>query len=597
MNLAKPGRLLLGSGPALMATALFAFLWFSGSLSPSPMVVAVGLTMSLLGLLPLLLRFLHREGAAIADAGWRERIAATTFERAADGFCVFDDKGMVIANDAALAMFGASRRDQVEGVHPASFSPEFQKDGRTSAERAAEEIGLTIKNGTNRFEWTHCRLDGVPFDVLVTLVALEIRGRPLIACYWQDITDRVKARKAEEEERRATAARRQREAAVAQEIVKLVDAVAAGDLSSRLDLADKDGFYQTMSAGINRLTDTVQTAISDIARVVGALAEGDLNQRITKTYQGAFDNLKSDVNTTSAKLHEIVGAIGEATEAISQAATEVSLGSTDLAERTEEQASSLEQTAASMEELGATVRTSAKHAQRANTMAANAQSAAKQGGVVAESAIDAMKHIAEASRRITDIIGVIDEIAFQTNLLALNAAVEAARAGDAGKGFAVVAQEVRVLAQRSAQASKEIKTLILNSDNQVQNGVELVKNAGESLGGIAKDVQQVAALISEIAAASSEQASALDQINASVASMDEMTQKNAALVEETSAAAQAMAEQTSGLRQQVAFFKFTGARQGAAPVTRRQAPTAKPSESPALRHAKNAQRDRTGNKV
>ena len=367
-----------------------------------------------------------------------------------------------------------------------------------------------------------------------------------------------------ESERRAAEAQRLREQAIGQEIAALIDAVSKGNLTSRIDLAGKDGFYKTMSEGINRLTDTVQGTIADIARVLGALAEGDLNQRITKEYQGAFDKLKTDVNATSAKLGEIVGQISEATEAISQASAEVSSGSADLAERTEQQASSLEETAASMEELGATVRTSAENAQRANKMAGNARGAAEQGGVVAGSAIDAMKQIADASRKITDIIGVIDEIAFQTNLLALNAAVEAARAGDAGKGFAVVAQEVRVLAQRSAQASKEIKTLILNSDNQVQNGVELVKKAGDSLDGIAKGVQQVAALIGEIAMASQEQASALDEINSAVASMDEMTQKNAALVEETTAAAQSMSGQASDLRQQMSFFKLAGGGQRSA---------------------------------
>ena len=357
-------------------------------------------------------------------------------------------------------------------------------------------------------------------------------------------------------ERRAAEAQRLREQAIGQEIAALIDAVSKGDLTSRIDLGGKDGFYRTMSDGINRLTDTVQGAITDIARVLGALAEGDLNQRITKDYQGAFDKLKTDVNATSLKLGEIVGQISDATEAISQASAEVSAGSSDLAERTEQQASSLEETAASMEELGATVRSSADSAQRANKMAGEARGAAEQGGVIAGSAIDAMKKIADASRKITEIIGVIDEIAFQTNLLALNAAVEAARAGDAGKGFAVVAQEVRVLAQRSAQASKEIKTLILNSDNQVQTGVDLVKKAGDSLSGIAGSVQQVASLISEIAGASQEQASALDEINSAVAAMDEMTQKNAALVEETTAAAQSMAGQASDLRHQVAFFKL-----------------------------------------
>ncbi len=369
-----------------------------------------------------------------------------------------------------------------------------------------------------------------------------------------------------EAERKAADAQRQRDLAVGKEIADLISAVSRGDLASRLNLSDKEGFYKTMSEGINSLTDTVQTAISDIARVIKALAEGDLSQRITKDYQGAFDSLKNDINTTSVKLSEIVGQIGDATEAISQASAEVSSGSTDLAERTEQQASSLEETAAAMEELGATVRTSSENAQTANNKATEARGAAEQGVTVAGSAIDAMKKIAEASRKITEIIGVIDEIAFQTNLLALNAAVEAARAGDAGKGFAVVAQEVRVLAQRSAQASKEIKTLITNSDNQVQNGVELVKKAGDSLSGIAKGVQDVASLIRDIASASKEQTSALDEINTAVATMDEMTQKNAALVEETTAAAQSMAGQASDLRQQMSFFKSAGTTRPIAPV-------------------------------
>ncbi|MEI6557446.1 MAG: methyl-accepting chemotaxis protein [Rhodospirillaceae bacterium] len=393
-----------------------------------------------------------------------------------------------------------------------------------------------------------------------------------VAVFKQNAIEKVRMDEAErqrlEAERQAAEAQRAREQVIGIEIATLIDAVSRGELTSRLDLAGKDGFYRTMSEGINRLTDTVQTAIADIARVVGALAQGDLNQRITAQYQGAFDGLKRDINATSEKLAEIVGDITRSTEAISQASAEVSSGSADLAERTEQQASSLEQTAASMEELGATVRSASEGAQRANRMASDARGSAEQGGVVAGQAVEAMKRIEEASRKITEIIGVIDEIAFQTNLLALNAAVEAARAGDAGKGFAVVAQEVRVLAQRSAQASKEIKTLILDSDHQVQNGVDLVRQAGASLTGIVAGVQQVAKLISEIAAASAEQASALDEINSAVASMDEMTQKNAALVEETTAAAQSMTGQAGDLTELVSFFKLD---QGRAAPPRPQA--------------------------
>ncbi|CAO3413193.1 methyl-accepting chemotaxis protein [Azospirillum doebereinerae] len=359
-----------------------------------------------------------------------------------------------------------------------------------------------------------------------------------------------------EAERRAAEAQRLREQAIGEEIAGLIDAVSKGDLERRIDLNGKEGFYRTMSDGINRLTDTVESVIADLGEVLSALAQGDLNSRVTRDYQGAFQRVKTDVNATSAKLAEIVGQITQAADTIASAAAEVSLGSSDLADRTEQQASSLEETAASMEELGATVRSNADNAQRANIMAADARTAAESGNGVTGSAIDAMRRIEESSRKITDIIGVIDEIAFQTNLLALNAAVEAARAGDAGRGFAVVAQEVRQLAQRSAQASKEIKGLILDSDSQVKDGVDLVKKAGGALNGIVSGVHQVATLIAEMASASAEQATALDEINATVASMDEMTQKNAALVEETTAAAQAMSGQAGDLKGLIGFFKL-----------------------------------------
>ncbi|MEI7607221.1 MAG: methyl-accepting chemotaxis protein [Rhodospirillaceae bacterium] len=319
-----------------------------------------------------------------------------------------------------------------------------------------------------------------------------------------------------------------------------------------------------------------ERGMAECVEVLNAVAGGDLTTRMTLQYKGTFGQIQTALNATVDQLADLVNNITGAANSINSAAGEVSSGSTDLAERTEQQASSLEEIAASMEELGATVRTSSDNAQRANKMAGDARGAAEQGGVVADSAIEAMKKIAEASRKITEIIGVIDEIAFQTNLLALNAAVEAARAGDAGKGFAVVAQEVRVLAQRSAQASKEIKTLITNSDNQVQAGVEQVKKAGDSLGGIAKSVQEVAALISDIAAASREQTSALDEINSSVAAMDEMTQKNAALVEETTAAAQSMAGQASDLEEQMAFFTVSEGAARAAPPPRAPAHRALP---------------------
>lgn len=355
-------------------------------------------------------------------------------------------------------------------------------------------------------------------------------------------------------ERQASDDLRRREAAIGQEIAALIDSVSQGDLAQRIDLAGKDGFYRVMSEGVNRLTQTIAVVIADLSEVLSALAQGDLNQRIDKDFRGAFATVKTNVNATADKLAEVVGQLESATDAIANAAAEVSGGNTDLSERTEQQASNLEETAAALEQLGATVRTSAENAQRANVMVVEARKDAESGGAVADAAVESIKQIEESSRKISEIIGVIDEIAFQTNLLALNAAVEAARAGDAGRGFAVVAQEVRVLAQRSAQASREIKALILSSGAQVQNGVAMVTKAGAALTGIVQGVQHVAGLIGEIAGASREQTTALDEINAAVAQMDETTQKNAGLVEETTAAARAMSEQADNLRLLMGFF-------------------------------------------
>jgi len=349
------------------------------------------------------------------------------------------------------------------------------------------------------------------------------------------------------------------ELAIETEISTMVEAAVRGDFSQRIDVAGKAGFFKLVSEGINRLAGNVAGVADELAAALESLSQGDLSRRIDKQYEGVFHRLKEDFNATIEKLSEIVRRINAASEAIGTASREVAAGSLDLAERTEQQASNLEETAASMEQLAATVRSNADNAQQVNAFAADARAAAEKGGQVAASAEDAMRRIEESSRKISDIIGVIDEIAFQTNLLALNAAVEAARAGDAGRGFAVVAQEVRNLAQRSAQASKEIKGLILHSGSQVRDGVDLVRSAGTTLTDIVSGISRVADLVSEIARATSEQASGLDEVNNAVAQMDEMTQKNAALVEESAAAARSLEEQAAALRQQMAFFALDAA--------------------------------------
>ncbi|MBI1208715.1 MAG: HAMP domain-containing protein [Azospirillum sp.] len=350
---------------------------------------------------------------------------------------------------------------------------------------------------------------------------------------WQDLTD---------------------ELAIEEEIRGMVESAVRGDFNRRIALDGKVGFFEAVSHGINQLAANVAGAAEELAGMLEALAKGDLSRRMARSYEGVFLRLKDDFNRTSDNLAEIVGRINEATATISAVAAEVAAGSGDLSERTEQQASSLEETAASMEQLAATVRSNADNAQQLNGFAHDARTAAERGSQVAGDAVEAMRRIEASSRKISDIIGVIDEIAFQTNLLALNAAVEAARAGDAGRGFAVVAQEVRQLAQRSAQASKEIKALIGESSSHVQDGVELVRGAGGALAEIVSAVGRVADLVHEIARATTEQANGVEEINRAVAQMDEMTQKNAALVEQSTAAARSMEDQAEALTELMVFF-------------------------------------------
>ncbi|SEH35527.1 methyl-accepting chemotaxis protein [Magnetospirillum fulvum] len=371
-------------------------------------------------------------------------------------------------------------------------------------------------------------------------------------------------RAAEDAQRTQEEVQRKRETAIVAEVAEVAKAASSGDLDRRIDLLGKDGFLLNLCEGVNNLIALTGAALKDVAGVLSAVADGDLTRRINGDYAGVFGQLKADVNRTADKLFEVVSNINEATVQITSAASEVAAGSQDLSERSEQQASALEETAASMEELAATVRQNSANAQQANQLAAGAREVAASGGQVVTDAIGAMARIESSSQKIEDIVGMIDEIAFQTNLLALNAAVEAARAGDAGKGFAVVAQEVRNLAQRSAQASKEIKGLIAESSSQVRNGADLVKGAGRTLEEILGSVKRVADIVAEIAAASAEQASGIDQVNEAVTQMDEMTQQNAALVEESTAAAHSLEEQSRHLGEVMAFFN-TGEAAAAAP--------------------------------
>ncbi|MFA6179422.1 MAG: methyl-accepting chemotaxis protein, partial [Candidatus Methylopumilus sp.] len=299
------------------------------------------------------------------------------------------------------------------------------------------------------------------------------------------------------------------------------------------------------------------SAVEETQAVVSAAKANDLTQRVSMEGKtGEIAGLCDGVNSLIENMSEIITQIKEASETITTAASEISSGNNDLSQRTEEQASSLEETAASMEELASTVKQNAGNAKQANQLAAEASDVANKGGGVVSQVVTTMSDISASSRKIEDIISVIDGIAFQTNILALNAAVEAARAGEQGRGFAVVAGEVRNLAQRSAAAAKEIKQLISDSVEKVTSGTRLVEEAGSTMQDIVTSVGRVTDIMSEIAGASAEQSAGIDQVNTAVTQMDEVTQQNAALVEQSAAAAESLVEQAESLMQAISLFKL-----------------------------------------
>jgi methyl-accepting chemotaxis protein len=371
------------------------------------------------------------------------------------------------------------------------------------------------------------------------------------------------------------------ELAAMREVTAVVEAAVRGDFSGRIPEADKIGAMRDLAAGQNRINTIVEAAMEDFSQTLRQVAEGDLMARVEGDHQGRFAQLASGINDTVMRLSETVATIQRSARDLNRAAGEINAGAADLARRTEEEASSLEETAATTEELAASVKQTADSSKEANELSDKGRKLASDGGGIVREAIQAMERIEEASRKITDIIAVIDDIAFQTNLLALNAAVEAARAGEAGKGFAVVASEVRTLAQRSGQAARDIKDLITGSAGQVVEGVRLVHATGRALDSIVQASGEVAQMIGTIHSAASEQAHGIEEMSTAVARIDEMTQQNSALAEQSAASASELMRQLEQLNALVATFRIDPSQAGAAaPAIAHAQPRPAPATEP-----------------
>lgn len=339
-------------------------------------------------------------------------------------------------------------------------------------------------------------------------------------------------------------------------IIEVMDAMQKGQFGERVHV-DAKGDLLTLKEGINSSMKALENGIKDVITVVVAQSEGDLTQQITNHYEGQLHVLKTAINETTSRLQEVVSGAVSATEVVNSAASEVAQGALDLSQRVQEQAAALEQTSATMEEMNSSVKNNSNNAKEASDVAQMVKHKSAEGNKVMQQTINAMNEIQDSSQKIAEIVSLIDSIAFQTNLLALNAAVEAARAGDHGRGFAVVAGEVRNLAQKSADAAKNIAALINESVNRINQGTKLASDSGVVLNEINKDVDNVSEMIKHISVASEEQLVGVNQVYTAINQMDTVTQQNAALVEETSAASESMSAQSSTLSKDMSFFKIS----------------------------------------
>ena len=467
-----------------------------------------------------------------ADENLRIRIA---LDNVSTGVMIADTSRTIIyANQSVIKTLGGAEAD-LRKILPGFSTQKLVGSSMDAFHRTPSHQALLLENMTQAVS---AKL--VVGDHHLTVTANPVRNargeRLGVVAEWFDRTAEVQ---------------------VEHEIGAIVQAASVGALDARINLADKEGFIAKLSVDINALLDNTQSALDTTSSALNALAHGDLTHTIKEAYQGTFGRLRDDTNTTVERLRDVVGSIQETSDAISLAVKEIAAGNQDLANRTEKQAHSLDDTATSMEKLNSTVKQNAENSRLANELANRSNTIATRGGEMVQRVVVTMSDIQDSSKKIADIVGVIDGIAFQTNILALNAAVEAARAGEQGRGFAVVATEVRQLAQRSAAAAREIKTLIAASVEKVEGGAQLVQQAGSTMTEVVDSFRQVANLVTDISDASRQQASGIEQMTFAVSQMDEVTQQNSALVEEAAAAAANLEDQMQGLARALGSFKLT----------------------------------------
>jgi methyl-accepting chemotaxis protein len=491
----------------------------------------VGKVMAALKAMQIKLGFDVAEAKRIADEHLRIK---TALDDVSTGVMIADnDRNIIYVNKAVVNMFGKAEADirklwpdftvdklvgsNIDGFHK---TPSLQAEllsNFTSASSANFELG--------------------EHSLVVTAnPVINAQGKRMgSVAEWQDRTAEVMVEK---------------------EVAVILVAAVMGDFTQRIVMQGKTGFYRELSESINQLMQTSESGLNETVRVFNALSRGDLTEKIVNYYSGTFGQLKEDANSTVDILNDTIGQIKEVAESIHKAAKEIAHGNASLSHRTEVQATSLQQTTDSMQKLTLTVHQNSDNAKHASELAVSASNTAGKGVTVIDQVVKMMEAINESSRKVVEIITVIDSIAFQTNILALNAAVEAARAGEQGRGFAVVAGEVRNLSQRAASAAGEIKNLIGDSVEKVEDGSKLVTQAGKTMEDIVNSIRGVTAIMSEISAASVEQTAGIEQVNLAICQMDDVTQQNAALVEQATAAAESLEKQTQHLTVTVTHFKM-----------------------------------------